>query len=413
MRRSRALTAAAAAACLGGLTLLGPTATAVTNPWQFLPLPGTAYDQVTAEWDTPFVVPKNYTQTLVSDETTLDIYPDGVDDLTDMNTVNETGLRKGRYLFRTHEVGENGAVSIVDTKTGESKVLLQRADWRRLDGIRWTPWGTLLFAEETTGGRLFEAFFDRNDPTVVTRVEERTDVGILRHEGIEALANGTVYVIDELNGGSVYRFVPSIPGDLSSGQLFALKIRGLTDAQQLWSQDTFTQKVGRFEWVPLDMDQVRIDADVASNAVAATEFGRPEDVEYIDGVLYVANTSEDRVIAVDLKRKKVSGFVEAGVNVPVEDAATSTSGFNGPDNLAQGPDGRLWVVEDNFASDIYAAGLDKNGDGRADRVNLFASLKDPGAEGTGIYFTPGGTLLVNVQHADKPLTDGTWAITRR
>lgn len=56
-----------------------------------------------------------------------------------MNTVNETGRQAGRYLYRTHEVSSNGAVSVVDLKTGEAKVIAQRADWRRLDGVRWTP----------------------------------------------------------------------------------------------------------------------------------------------------------------------------------------------------------------------------------------------------------------------------------
>jgi secreted PhoX family phosphatase len=47
-------------------------------------------------------------------------------------------------------------------------------------------------------------------------------------------------------------------------------------------------------------------------------------------------------------------------------------------------------------------------------VNLFASLKDDGAEGTGIYFGKDPkTLFVNIQHPDKVLADGTWKISRR
>jgi uncharacterized protein len=94
------------------------------------------------------------------------------------------------------------------------------------------------------------------------------------------------------------------------------------------------------------MSQVVVDADAASNAVNATEFGRPEDVELIGDTLYVANTTEDRVIAIDLSHQTVSTFVEAGLNVPVEDQDAQVTGFNTPDNLAQGPDGRLWIVED-------------------------------------------------------------------
>jgi hypothetical protein len=389
-------------------------AAAVDGPMGFEPIAGSAYGQASSTWTEPFVVPDGFEQTLVADETTLDIYGNNVDDLTDMNTVNETGIRAGRYLYRTHEVGSNGAVSVVDLETGQAKVIAQDLGWRRLDGIRWTPWGTVLFAEETTGGRLFELFLDPADPTKAAHVEHQAEVGILRHEGIEAAGSGTVFVIDELNGGSIYKFVPSRRGDLSDGQLYALKLTGLSDAEQKWNMATYDDKVGSFEWVALNMTQAVVDADAASNAVNATEFGRPEDVERIGTTLYVANTTEDRVIAINLSVQTVSSFVEAGLNVPDEDQDAEVTGFNSPDNLAQGPDGRLWIVEDNDYSDIWVADRDNDHDGAADDVSLFASLKDVGAEGTGIYFGKDPkTLFVNVQHPDKALADGTWTIGRR
>ncbi|WP_136709223.1 alkaline phosphatase PhoX [Agromyces sp. H66] len=410
----RIRTIAGAALCATAFALIpAGAATAANGPIGFDPIDGTPYATATAAWTEPFVIPTGFTQQLVADETVLDIYA-GADDLTDMNTVNETGPEAGRYLYRTHEVGSNGSLSVVDLKTGEAKVIAQDAGWRRLDGIRWTPWGTVLFAEETSGGRLFEAFLDPKDPTVVTRIEERREVGILRHEGIEALADGSVFVIDELNGGSIFKFEPTTRGDLSDGQLYALKLTGLGDAEQLWNSGTYQQKVGAFEWVALDMDQVVVDADAAANAVAATEFGRPEDVEVIGNVLYVANTSEDRVVAIDLAKQELSSFVEKGVNAPVENAGAGVTGFNNPDNLAQGPAGRLWMVEDNYLSDVWVAGLDNDQDGAADVVEQFASIRDTGAEISGIYFGKDPkTLFLNVQHPTKDLADGTWMITKR
>jgi len=402
------------AATVGILVLgLAPAAGAVTGSNGFTPIAASAYSQQTADWSEPFVVPENCTQKLVSDESVLDIYP-GVDDLTDMNTVNETGGEAGRYLYRTHEVGSNGSLSVVDLKTGATKILVQDAGYKRLDGLTWTPWGTLLFAEETAGGRLFEAFLDPKDPSVVTHVEARPQVGIIRHEGIGVAPDGSVNVIDELNGGSVYRFVPKRRGDLSEGQLYALKLTGLTDAEQVWDPATFSDKVGGFTWVALDMNLVATDADAAANAAHATEFGRPEDVQVIGNVLYVANTTEDRVVAVDLKKKVLSGYVQAGVNAPVENGDAKVTGFNSPDNLAKGPGGQLWIVEDNVPSDIWVPGPGVNKNGVADDVKLFASLKDPGAETSGIYFgKDGNTLFANVQHPEKALADGTWTITCR
>lgn len=165
--------------------------------------------------------------------------------------------------------------------------------------------------------------------------------------------------------------------------------------------------------IALDQDQAMIDANVAADAVNATEYGRPEDVELIGSILYVANTTEDRVIAIDLNSNTVATYVQKGLNVPVENSGASITGFNNPDNLADGPDGQLWIVEDNFASDIWVADKDLDGDGAADGANLFASLKDSGAEGTGIYFGKDPhTLFVNLQHAAAD-RDGTWAITNR
>ena len=89
----------------------------------------------------------------------------------------------------------------------------------------------------------------------------------------------------------------------------------------------------------------------------------------------------------------------------------SQTGFGKADNLAEGPDGRLWIVEDNVPSDIWVA---QGRGGEATSVDLFASLTDPKAEGTGIYFGKDPkTLFVNVQHSVAADGDGTWAITAR
>jgi uncharacterized protein len=403
---------AAGALSAAALLSLAPAAVAAQGPLDFTPVAGSAHGQASTDWTVPYLVPEGYTQTPVKDESVLDVYP-GEDDLHDMNTQNETGPQAGRYLYNTYEVGSNGAVAVTDLKTGKSKLIAQRPDWNRLDGIRWTQWGTLLVTEETAGGHVYELFLDPQDRTKVTRIEDRPQLGVLRHEGIDVDADSSVFVIDELNGGSIYKFVPAKRGDLSEGQLYSLKLTGLSDAAQKWNQATFTGKVGAFEWVALDMEQVVVDADKASDSVSATEFGRPEDVEVIGRTLYVANTSEDRVVAIELNKNVLTSYVEAGVNVPMESSSTGVTGLNNPDNLAEGPDGALWIVEDNSYSDIFRAGRDNNHDGRADSVELFASLKDEGAETTGIYFGQNPKdMFVSVQHPDKDLADGIWKISR-
>ena len=106
----------------------------------------------------------------------------------------------------------------------------------------------------------------------------------------------------------------------------------------------------------------------------------------------------------------VSDFVKPGVNVSVE--SKGVTGFDNPDNLAETPDGKLVIIEDNIPSDIWIA-QDDNKDGVADSVWLFASLTDPKAEGTGIYFGQDPhTMFVNIQHSVIDNGDGTWAISK-
>ena len=88
-----------------------------------------------------FVLPDGFVATLVSSEPS---FPD----LPDMSTVNETGHNAGRFLYRTHEIAPNAGVTETDLETGQTRLVAQRNDWQRFDGLVWTPWGTLITGEE-------------------------------------------------------------------------------------------------------------------------------------------------------------------------------------------------------------------------------------------------------------------------
>lgn len=417
------------------------------GPMAFQPIAGSAYGREhDADIDMqPFLIPKGYQQRVVSSERDLNLYVGA--DMLDMNTVNETGKHAGRYLYRTHEVrpgvvgddrnalrvdgGSGGALSVVDLHTGAARELVGRTDWEALDGLVWTPWQTLLFAEEVGNSRrpdsavphaksglVYELKLKPDDPSRVESVSVRPMLGALSHEGIEIDTRGQVYVIDEIHNGSIYKFVPDRYGDLSSGQLYALKVSN-------------PNKTGEAVWVALDMPGIQINARDAAQAKTATEYCRPEDIERIGAVLYVALTCEDvddpankqgpgAILAVTLEDRPTARFVVApGKNVAVEVqpglGRAGVSGFTHPDNLASGPNGTLWIAEDNEWSDIWVFdpnSKDENGDGYQDGVSLFASLKDKPAEATGIYFGPDfKPLFVNIQHSGTG-NDKTLAITR-
>jgi secreted PhoX family phosphatase len=400
MRTQSALSLALLVSCLTAGTVTGEKP-AIRGPFSFDPQTESALTGSEPPC-APLALPDGFSQTVIVEESgacgglVQNIYAGA--DLPDMNTVNETGMQVGRYLYRTHEVGANGAVSVIDLKTGQAKILAQDPGWRRLDGLDWTPWGTLLFAEEAgADGRLFEIVLAKNDPTTAAAVHDRPAVGRMSHEGIAVDAHGNVYVGDELNGGSIYKFVPDQYGDLSSGTLYALNI---VDEAAAPGNGT-----GKGEWVALVPGQNGVVTDPAVNARAAadeagvTDYFRPEDAEIIGQTLYFATTTTDNVYAITLIGDPfVTEFVAAGVNV----GDTNDFGLQNPDNLASDPAGNLYIVEDNSSrSDIWVATPDLNHDGRADSVHLFATLTTPGAEGTGIYFarTQPRALYVNVQHS--------------
>lgn len=377
----------------------GPQQENAKGPFQFQPLQTSAACTAGGNADEPFILPAGYGQTIIASEPQ---FPD----LPDMTTLNENGNQAGRYLYRTHEVGSNGAVSVTDLWTGETRILAQRANWGRLDGIAWSPWGTLLIAEERTGGLVYELDGITGDATA------RPAIGRKSHEGMRFDPQGNLYSISESNPGYIFKFVPDVHGDLSSGQSYALKIVNATG-----------DRVGEAEWIPLDRDQVEANADVAAAAVGATGYNRPEDVEIAtatgsnrggSNVLYVAVTgpvgpNDNRILGIDLRESKggnahqtafVFDYVKIGLNAP--------SDFEMPDNLALDKNGNLYICEDPATApstgrgdDIWVAVAPSGGSshGPAASVVRFASLTDCNAEPTGIYFDrSGSTLYVHAQH---------------
>jgi sugar lactone lactonase YvrE len=351
-------------------------------------------------------LPTGYVQTLVAHE------GEGYPDLPDMQTVNETGPDAGRFLYRTHELSTNAAVSVTDLESGFTTILAQRPDWERFDGLVWTPWGTLLAAEEAdpsavkdptqpdvTGGHVYEIDPSSGTSRVVT------GLGAKAHEGIRFDKQGNVYGISENDPGYIYRFVPATRGDLSRGELFALKL--VTD---------LGDRTGWGEWVKLDSAAARIDAQTEAGAKGATSWSRPEDVEIGTSTgrdrrgnhtLYVAVTGEDRVLAIDLHpaggapgQVFVSDYVREGVNAPPD--------FDFPDNLALDRSGNLYITEDpggngaegkTSGDDVWFAPFNDATAARSMPAQRFLSLTDCDAEPTGIYLSPSGrSLFIDIQH---------------
>jgi secreted PhoX family phosphatase len=386
--------------------------------FQFEPLPAPATCNTTSG-EQPFILPPGYVQAVIAREG-----DGGSTDEWDQNTVNETGAHPGTLLYRAHETAINGQVTVTDLTTGVTRVLAQRPDWNRLDGTVWTPWRTILTGEELRRGRTPFG----PDPAVpqalaglIYEIDPDTGVAVARpalgakpHEGIRLDPQGNVYGISETApvpvppagpGGYIFKFVPDRRGDLSSGQLYALKVIVPTG-----------DRTGDAIWLPLDRADVQVDADQAATEAGATGYTRPEDIEIAtdtgnarggNNILWVAVTGEHRVLRVDLRERAagaghdtafVSDYVRAGVNAPAD--------FENPDNLALDKNGNLYIAEDQdeaTGDDIWVAIPDKGNHATAAQTVRFASLQDCVAEPSGIYFDKSGTILyVNVQHRGAP-----------
>jgi hypothetical protein len=425
------------AGCLSDDRAVGPRASAPASAlasqgagsggFVFEPLAASAVCTNGGSATQPLVIPSGFDQSIIASE------PD-VQNAIDMNTQNENGQQTGRYLYRVSEAGSNGSLAVTDLWTGVTKKIAQRADWESLDPVVWTPWGTLLFAEETNAaafrdpafpqsvaGLVYEVFLDPADPTVVTNVIARPAIGSKSHEGMRFDPQGNLYSISERTPGYIFKFVPDRKGDLSSGQTYVLEVT-----------QPDGDRTGGAEWVLLPREAVMVDASLAADAVGATGYGRPEDLEIATSsgnargganVLYAAITSEHRVLAIDLREPGggsdhgsayVANYVARGLN--------TTSEFTMPDNLALDHSGNLYITEDpggNTASgkrgdDIWVATPGAGNASAAASVVRFATLTDCEAEPTGIYFdVKGQRLFVNVQHRGGDGADKAVAIAPR
>ncbi|HEU4995362.1 MAG TPA: alkaline phosphatase PhoX [Gemmatimonadaceae bacterium] len=367
------------------------------------------------------LLPSGFAQTVVAREGA------GFENNADMLTLNESGPQKGRYLYSAHENGSNAAVSETDLETGLSRIVVQRPDLERFDGLAWTPWGTIIVAEETdpagqkdptlpntVGGLVYEI-----DPATGVATP-RPAVGSRSHEGLRFDKQGNLYGISEASPGYVFKFVPDNQNDLSSGQLYALKI-----------VNDLGDRTGVAEWVALDRDAAQVNSQAEATAKGATGYVRPEDIEIGTSsgndtrgnhVLYVAVTGEDRVLAIDLQPEGgpqgqaiVSDYVREGVNAPAD--------FDLPDNLALDQHGNLYITEDpggsapskTLGDDVWFAPFNPDSPTRSLPIRRFFSITDCNAEPTGIYVSPSGkTLFVNIQHRGgsdpRDLTIAVWRL---
>lgn len=370
----------------------------------------------------------------------------------DMLTVNETNGEledsKGRYLFTVWETGQAG-VQRHDLWTGETESIWVSPAFLghvAFDACYWTPWGTLITAEESWStaaggstspyGRLFEFLNPLTAPGILEPIGpasndgaafvHRTVIPRVSHEGIQFDSDGNMYFIDELNGGCIFKYTPAVKlakvfagkaEYFGAGQTFVLRV----------GDGTTPNAVGNYSWVPFtdvngnalpgaltitDVNGVvsvdgRNTTDLAP--YKGTDYQRPEDLQ-IQRIgdreyLYVTTTTTHETYRLDLKRQVISVFANRN-SIDLATGAAVGSAFANPDNLAIDAEGNIYIIEDRnggvdndiwFANDLNLDGdLLDAGEGLA----RWASNGTVGSEFTGLYFDPKNKrrAWVNIQH---------------
>ncbi len=347
----------------------------------------------------------------------------------------------------------NPSVQRIDLATGAVETILRGMSG--CDGIRTTPWGTVLATEEEDDGGAYEilnplattnyAVQDRASGQIVNaagltdtdQIAKRSALPTIAWEGLEVLPSGVVIGGDELrpgtpadaDGGAMFKFVPAAPhgggaiaslaaSPLVAGSVYAMQV-SCRDGTQQFGQGC---EIGNAGWIPVGAATARSDADVGG----ATGYYRPEDL-HLDPLFHdEANPDAVRFCWTNTGNEGAGNYAEVMCGVDSAPLTASASqrtvvvnrfvegdtDFNSFDNLAFQPHtGALYVIEDHPNGDIFAClrdGADR--DIKTDGCVKMLSVKDSSAEPTGFIFDPTGTrAYVSIQHSNDdnmPLVDG-------
>jgi secreted PhoX family phosphatase len=362
------------------------------------------------------------------------------------------------HIFSCIEGGEetlengmkNPSVQSWNLETGEVTTVLRGME--RCDGLRTTPWGTLVATEETTDGGVYEiidplnvvdhTIEDRTAGTIVddtnvtsTKVVKRTAMATMAWEGLTVLDSGIIIGGDELrpgttaqdaDGGAIFKFVPTTPrtttgniaelseSPLVAGSNYAMAVSCSSSKVQLGQGC----EIGNATWIEVDAATARESAD----ANGATGYYRPEDLHKDptyegEGVRFcwTATGSESSeqygeiICAVDSDPLNVG---QDALTTIVNRFVEGDTEFTSVDSLDIHPiTGDIYGIEDHKNGDVWAClkdGADR--DIKTDGCVRLLAVKDQSAEPTGFIFSPDGTkAYLSIQHSNDDgfeLVDG-------
>ncbi|RLJ32317.1 hypothetical protein CLU97_1769 [Chryseobacterium sp. 7] len=347
--------------------------------------------------------------------------------------VAKTGSSTNGYLSVNHETNPGG-VTMAEINYNATSKLWQLTKSRAVNfsdpslvqtirncsgGV--TPWGTIVTAEESVTSNDVNAdgykdygWLVEIDPATAQVISKNTDgskgklwqMGIMNHENVVVNNAGTTAYYGE-DGGThmVYKYVLDTPNDLSSGNLYVLKLdQGLTaSGDPVGTTATWVQ-------VPNKTKADQNNTNTNAQSVGGTKFNGVEDVDIspLDGKIYFTAKGLDRVYRLQdngTTASQVETFVGGASSVYSFNTAQgvkSEAWGDGNDNLTFDELGNLWVLQDGGKNYIWVIAPDHT---QANpKVRLFASMPS-GAEPTGLTFTPDHKFgFFSIQHPDSTIS---------
>lgn len=345
------------------------------------------------------------------------------------------------HLIACNEEGTAQAgVQKIELATGKATTIATGVD--SCDPVRVTPWGTVIFGEESDTGAMYEminplsvegATIDRTTGASSSPNIRRIDaLGFLAFEGLGILPNGVTYYGDErsagggASGGAYYKFVPTTSWVAGSAPIASLDqspyAGGTVYALRVGQGNNFGPGVsyGIGSWRSLTSNPGQVLAPLAV-AAQATGYYRPEDID-LDAKAVAAgnarmcgaNTGRDSARyggeAICITDGPVAGTA-SGTSVPeVQLLVQGSTDLNMPDNVAYQPGRGNWILHEDGSTANNVVGSRNNDiwsclddgidwDTMTDGCIRVATVNDLDAETTGGFFDPSGThYYVSVQH---------------
>ena len=272
-----------------------------------------------------------------------------------------------------------------------------------------TPWNTWLSCEENVNvkrdaevahGYVFEV--DPSKPTLEVP-KPLKKMGRFNHEAVAFDRFNNAYLTEDRNDGLIYKFVPKNPNSLEEGELFALKVKDLTDARNWDRSIAELNATHQIDWVKIedyDPDEDTVRSEGISKG--ATVFARPEGIISDNESVYICCTNGGNLRKGQIFKISTISTEQSLAELWYE--VQDNSSLNMPDNIVIAPWGDIIVCEDNSDRNRLW-GLTASG-----TPYLIAQNSYSGSEFAGACFSPvDNTMFVNIQgNGLTLLIDGNW-----